>query len=136
MFLKISILIIGLLGALNSNWISDNDRKDDYTFAFYKIDNKVEIIVNDSLIYSTGEMKGNPDLEGNLTYKVGHLLTQGRDEVIVRLYNGHEPYSPDKKDQHWEIEYSLFKNGKEYDLMWDEGDDYKTGLVFEETYFL
>lgn len=133
MVAKTSIFLIGFICSLGLS--SPAETKDDYTFAFYKIDNKVEIIVNDSLIYSTEEMKGNPDLEGKLTYSIGHLLTEGRDEVIVRLYNGYAPYPEEKKDQHWEIEYSILKNGQEYDLMWDEGNDYKTGLVFEEVYY-
>ena len=94
----------------------------------------VEIIVNDSLIYSSGEMKGNPDLEGNITYSIGHLLTDNEDVVIVKLYNGYAPYYDFKKDEHWEIDYAIFKNGQEIEQMWDEGDDYRTGLVFEEKY--
>lgn len=134
MIIKVSTAALSLLCSLSVIWPSFNVTKDEYTFAFYRIDNMVEIIVNDSLIYSSGEMKGNPDLEGNITYSIGHLLTDNEDVVIVKLYNGYAPYYDFKKDEHWEIDYAIFKNGQEIEQMWDEGDDYRTGLVFEEKY--
>ncbi|WP_421872928.1 hypothetical protein [Marinoscillum sp.] len=106
----------------------------DYVIAFYRIDNQVDIIVNDSLVYTTGVIDHNPDFKGEFTYYIGNHLTDQEDQVTVRLYNGRPPY--DIKDKHWEIEYVLKKNGKEFDYMWDEGDNNEVGLVFEEKYLL
>lgn len=118
------------------NLISSKNEGEKYVFVFNKIDNKVEIIINDSLVYDSGTLNHNPELKGLYNYDISKHLTRERNEVIVRLYNGFAPYPKHQKDKHWEIEYSLFKNGKEYDLMWDVGDDYRTGLVFEEKYYL
>lgn len=107
---------------------------DIYIISFYQIDNKVEIIINDSIIYSSGEVDRNPDFEGLLTVNISKHLTRPKNEVIVRLYNGFEPYPEDEKDKHWEIEYSILKNEQEIDFMWNEGDDFRNGLVFEERY--
>ena len=108
----------------------------DCLVSFSKIDNKVTISVNDSLVYDSGTVDFNQQLNNNLSVQLGNYLTKGRDKVIIRLYNGHEPYLKDEEDKHWEIEYQIIKNGVEIDLMWDMGDDNKKGLVFEEKYFL
>ncbi len=133
MIIKLSTILLGLIYSLGM--IRFTPPKDEYTFAFYKIDNKVNIIINDSLVFTSGEFDQNPDLEGNFTSNITRFLTDEQDEVTIQLYNGFEPYPKDQKDQHWEIEYSLFKNGEEIDLMWNEGDDFKTGLVFEAKYY-
>ncbi|MEO9476663.1 MAG: hypothetical protein ABJG41_14070 [Cyclobacteriaceae bacterium] len=109
----------------------------DYTFQFYHIDNKVEIIVNDTVVYSSPEIDKNPKIEGNLSFNISKYLTDKEDIVIIKLYNGFEPYPEHEKDKHWEIEYSLIKNGKEeIEMMWDQGNNSKTGLVFKKTYRL
>ncbi len=110
--------------------------QNNYQLEFIQVDNKVEVLVNDSLIYTSNTLDNNPNIEGGLEVNLRPYLTNNRDEVIVKLYNGHEPYNKDEDDKHWEIEYSLWLNQTEYDLMWNEGDDNRTGLVSEEKYYL
>lgn len=109
---------------------------DNCTVSFYRVDNKVDIAVNDAVVYTTGIINNNPNLNGTLSFDISPFLTSNPDTVSIRLYNGVEPYSNLQKDQHWEIEYSLKMNGLELDFMWNEGDDDRKGLVFEETYYL
>lgn len=108
-----------------------------YSITFLKIDNKAELIINDSIIYSSGVIDDNPDLN-ELYSKIyfGNYLTPARDEVIIRLYNAKKPYKVDQNDKHWEIEYVIYKDEKEFEYMWDSEDDYAQGLVFEEKYYL
>lgn len=119
-------------------WIfpAQDYKETDYFIEFYKVDNKVDIIVNDSLVYTTGTIDLNPDLKGNMNFYIGAYLTDKKDEVIVRLNNGYEPYDMEQSDKHWEIEYAIKKNGVEYDYMWDADDDYRVGVVFEKKYYL
>lgn len=108
----------------------------DYTFTFTHIDNKVDILVNDSLVFTSGIIDHNPDLENKFSCQIGPFLTPGKDEVTVRLYNAYEPYNVDQNDKHWEIEFVLHKGQKEIDFMWDSKDDFAQGIVFEEKYYL
>ncbi len=107
----------------------------DYTFRFSKIDNMVQITVNDDLVYTSGVVDHNPDLDGAYSVYISKYLTSGEDKVIIRLFNGYEPYNT-QDDKHWELEYQLLKDGKEYEYVWEYADDNKLGLVFEETYYL
>ncbi|MAE87334.1 MAG: hypothetical protein CMB80_31665 [Flammeovirgaceae bacterium] len=128
-------MLMTFLLILINLFVTDHDAED-YVFVFNKIDNKVEILVNDSLIFDSGTVNHNPELEGLYTCNITKYLTSERDVVVVRLYNGFEPYPEEQKDKHWEIEYSLNKDGVEVEQMWNEGDDFKIGLVFEEIYYL
>lgn len=92
--------------------------------------------MNDSLVFTSGIIDHNPNLEDKFSCNISNWLTNGKDEVIIRLYNAYEPYNVDQNDQHWEIEYVLHKGKLEFDFMWDSKDDYRQGLVFEEKYYL
>lgn len=111
------------------------DKNKDYTIVFDRIDNKVEVMVNDSLVFSSGIIDNNPDLKSDYKVYLGNYLTESKDEVIIRLYNGFEPYQ-DQDDKHWEIQYVILKGEEEYEYMWDYEDDYRLGIVFEEKYYL
>ncbi len=107
----------------------------DYTFIFDKIDNKVEILVNDSIVYTSGTIDNNPNLGDDYQIYIGNFLTKEEDLVVLRVYNGHEPYQ-DEEDPHWEIKYVLNQGDEEYDYVWEYADDNAIGLVFEEEYKL
>ncbi len=108
-------------------------KEKDYLIRFHRIDNKVDIIVNDSLVYTSGVIDSNPDFKGEKTLYLGSYLTNEVDEVVIKVYNGRKPYIV--KDKHWEIEYVIEKKGIEYEYMWDEGNNNEVGLVFEEKHF-
>lgn len=126
------LLIILLPFCLGPN---TEDQMNDFTFIFDKIDNKVEILVNDSIVYTSGTIDNNPNLEGDYEIYLGNFLTKAEDIVLIRVYNGHEPYE-NEKDEHWEIKYVLNEGSAEYDYVWEYGDDNAIGLVFEEEYKL
>ncbi len=104
-----------------------------FTLTFEKIDNRVEVLVEDSLIYNSGLIEGNPEL----TFKVDvtkHLV-KGLNKLTIRVFNGSE-YLPDQDDSHWEIRYEINQNGKLFDYIWDDGDEKVIGKVFEMTHYL
>lgn len=111
---------------------SDNN----YIISFIKIDNRVEIIVNDSIVFNSGVINHNPNVKEFVGFDLSPVLTPEKDEVIVRLFNGYEPYHEGMEDVHWEIEYEMMKGDKVYDIMWNEADDNRIGQVFEEVYYL
>lgn len=126
-------ILIGLASTFTNSFLVIDDR--DFTIAFDRIDNLAEIVVNDSLIYSSGAIDFNPDLEGSITVYLGSFLTNKKDKVVIKLYNGHEPYQV-QDDSHWELKYVIFRGDEEYETVWEYADDRKIGLVFEEVYYL
>lgn len=107
----------------------------DYTLKFSRVDNLIEVIVNDSLVYSSGIIDNNPALDGGVAVFLNKYLTPKEDKVIIRLYNGHPPYT-EQDDMHWELECQLFKGDEEIEYIWEMADDNQIGLVFEEIFYL
>lgn len=130
MLSKLLVILIPFFSAFNTSKQDNN-----YTFIFDKIDNKVEILVNDSIVYTSGTIDNNPNLGKDFQIYLGNYLTEDEDRVVLRVYNGHEPYE-NEEDQHWEIKYVLNQGSEEYDYVWEYADDNTIGLVFEEEYKL
>jgi len=107
----------------------------DYTVVFEKIDNRVELYVNDSLVFDSKSIDGNPELGKTMSVFLGHYLTPNDDLIKVKLYNGFEPYQT-QDDAHWEIRYMVLEGEEEYDYFWDFGDNNQIGLVLEENFYL
>lgn len=109
--------------------------KEHYYIQFERIDNRADILVNDSLVYSSGTIDFNPELNELHSIYLGNFLTSELDKVVVRIYNGHEPYL-DEDDKHWEIKYVLLENEDLVDYVWEYEDDGTIGVVFEMIHYL
>lgn len=106
-----------------------------YFLEFEKIDNKVEVFLGDSLIYNSGLVRSNPKFIIQVNIYESLLQEIGK-ELTVRLTNG-APGVRDGDDIHWEVKYFLIKGDEEVlDFVWEEADDGKAGIVFEEKYTL
>jgi hypothetical protein len=103
----------------------------EYMLSLEKVDNKVEVLVNDSLVYSTGVMEGNKEL--GLKVKLNPWLAPGENQIKVRLYNGSDVLI-EQRDKHWEVRYELYRDDEPIDYIWEKGDDFKIGLTFEKSY--
>lgn len=115
--------------------VVDSSTEQHYYIQFEKIDNRADILVNDSLVYTSGTVDFNPDLgEQHLIY-LNNFLSEEEDKVVIRVYNGHEPYS-EEKDTHWEVRYLILENEKMIEYVWEDGDDGRIGLVHEMTHYL
>ncbi len=130
MFILLFIQLIG--GVFFST--KESDYKD-YTIIFEQIDNRVELFVNDSLVFDSESIDGNPELGSTMTIYLGYYLTPQPDEIKIKLFNGFEPYN-EQDDKHWEIRYMVKEGKEEYDYFWDYNDENQIGLVLEETFYL
>ncbi|SNS59215.1 hypothetical protein SAMN05421640_0792 [Ekhidna lutea] len=129
LYLKILFFLIS-----SFSWDSRSVSNDDYIVIFDRIDNSVEILVNDSIVYQSGIIDNNPFLGDTYKIPLSIYLTEKKDEVIIRLYNGHPPYT-EQSDTHWEIKYVIMNGDEQIDYFWDYADDNQVGLVFEEKYY-
>lgn len=121
--MKLLLLLVHLLFAAQD--------KPKCTVTFYKIDNRAEILVNEKVVYNSGVVDGNPDMEEVIG--LDKHLTPGQNTITIKLMNGSE-YLASAKDPHWEIEYALLNAGYIVDDVWEYADDSKQGVVFEKTY--
>ncbi|WP_420317644.1 hypothetical protein [Ekhidna sp.] len=128
MILKIVFLILNIYPSPTC------DQAKDYTFIFEKVDNRVEILVNDSIIYDSGTINDPHSFSGK-KISIGPYLKHANNKVVVRLYNGYEPYE-NQIDRSWQIKYALMEGTDEYENYWEKGRDYRVGLVLEEAYYL
>ena len=86
-------------------------------------------------MYTSGTIDFNPDLTEVYSVYLGNFLTPKKDKVVVRLYNGHEPYE-NEEDSSWELKYVLLKNEDLVDYVWESENDGRIGVVFEMTHYL
>ncbi len=112
--------------------VSSGEEGDVYRIIFRKIDNKVLLHVEDSLIYDSGTIAGNPDLEVEIF--LTEYVEAGKIEIRVDGYNGVEPYN--QADSHWEIVYDIFKNDEIIEFVREASDRGEVGKVFEEFHYL
>lgn len=114
-----------LLAALISASII-NPSENKYFIQFHKIDNQAKIYVQDSLIFESELIDGNPTL--NLKVQLDKYLKKGDNRIRVELYNG----SGDgffEFDEHWEIYYEIFENDIPIDYLNEKSSNGKNGLV-------
>ncbi|MEQ8882298.1 MAG: hypothetical protein RLO17_04395 [Cyclobacteriaceae bacterium] len=106
--------------------------KNEYYVLFRKIDNRVNIYMEDSLIYQSKLIDGNPE-DLNLKVDISEHLRQGPNKLRVELINGSgEGFF--EKDSYWEIFYEIFKNEDPIDYMSEKSSNGTTGLVFSFTH--
>ncbi len=108
------------------------NQEDSYKIVFRKIDNKALLFVEDSLIYDSGTIAGNPDLEVEIF--LTDYVKRGQIEIRIDSYNGVEPYN--QADSHWELVYDIYKNDEIIDFVREANDNGDVGKVFEEFHFL
>jgi len=111
----------------------DRQNTDRRYIRFYKIDNKINVYVNDSLIYESKTFDGNPDLKIDVDLE-DHLV-KGANLVKVELYNGYED-NDYKKDRFWEIRYEMFNNEESIDYMHQFSSNGAAGLAFDYSHQL
>lgn len=104
----------------------------EYKIVFRKIDNRVLVHVDDSLIYDSGTLGGNPDLA--IEIFLTKYVVMGKNEIRIDGYNGVEPYN--QADSHWELVYDIFINDEIVDFVREANDKGDVGKVFEEIHFL
>lgn len=104
-----------------------------YRIVFEKIDNRVEVFIGDSLIYNSGIVRQNPKME--LWVNIDDSLLEYSNQLTIKLINGAEG-TPDGVDIHWEIKFYIYKGDELIEWDWNDADDGKAGVVFEETYTL
>lgn len=114
--------------------LSDTSSETYYTLEFEKIDNRVEVYIGDSLIYNSGIVRQNPDMLIKINIESTRLKDENR-KLTVKLINGLDG-ARNGDDIHWEIKYFLLKGDEVLDFIWDDADDGRVGVVFEETYNL
>lgn len=108
------------------------DQKDSYKIVFRKIDNKAILFIEDSVIYDSGTIAGNPDLEVEIF--LTEYVERGQIEIRIDSYNGVEPYN--QADSHWELVYDIYKNDEIIDFVREANDNGDVGKVFEEFHYL
>lgn len=94
---------------------------------FYKIDNRVKVYVNDTVVYNSKVYDGNPDLK--LDVDIEKHLKIGFNRLRVELYNGYEE-NDFKADRNWEIRYEIFNDEESVDYMHELSKDGAEGLAF------
>lgn len=105
--------------------------KPEYFIIFSKIDNQVKVYVQDSLVFQSELVDGNPKME--LKVNLNNYLKKGINDVRVELYNGSgEGFI--ESDTHWEIYYEIFKDDDPIDYMSEKSENGKEGLVFSMTH--
>lgn len=121
-----------IISFLILSFTSFDSRPKNYSLLIEKIDNRVEVLLGDSIIYNSGVIDFNPELDFRLnldSYKVES------NKLTIRLFNGSPGRSSDS-DPHWELRYLLYKGDEVVEYEWQQEDDYQTGMVFEVTYEL
>lgn len=101
---------------------------DSYAILFTKIDNKALVYVNGKLVYDSGPIDGNPEL--NEKFDLSKYLQAGDNEIKVQLYNGSE-LSEYRNDNFWEIRYEIFESGESIDFGYETSKSGSEGLVYE-----
>lgn len=99
-----------------------------YFILFSKIDNQAKVYVNDSLVYESEIIDGNPDL--NIKVKLDKYLKKGLNKLKIEIYNG-SAFNQVMTDTNWEIRYEVFKGKESLDYMHQTSDNGKKGLAVD-----
>lgn len=141
------LLIVFVLLAFSCNppAIKDNKKTEDtpssksektdanYIVALSKIDNNVNIYVNDSLIFKSGTIHDSPEVDFEVDFSA--YINDGSETLKIELWNGVEPYN-EQIDPLWEVMYDLIIDGEIVDFIHEYGDDNAIGVVYENTYVI
>ena len=100
---------------------------------FNKIDNTVNIFINDSMIFTSGLISDNPELD--LRVDLTPFIIEGSEKLRIELYNGQEPYD-DQIDPYWEVRYDLILSDElaDFDHAFEKNN--AIGLVYTNEYII
>ena len=110
-----------------------NLEKSDYLINFKKIDNYAEVYIEDSLIYTSPLVHGNPEVD--YLFDFSTFIKDESETLTIKLFNGEAPFHY-QEDPHWEVRYYLIINGEIVDFIHEVGNDNSLGKVFEYTYIV
>lgn len=130
------LILVSCTPPKNKNDKTQKDPKNynsDYLLNLVKVDNLAKVYIDDSLVYTSSVVHGNPEID--YYFDFSSFVNDGSEILKVELYNGEAPYHI-QDDQHWEIRYYLIINGENVDFIHESGDDYRIGKVYEETFFM
>ncbi len=99
-----------------------------YFILFTKIDNQAKVYVNDSLVYESEVVDGNPDL--NVKVTLDKYLKKGLNNLKIELYNG-SAFNQVMTDTNWEIRYEIFNGKESVDYMHQTSANGKNGFAID-----
>lgn len=104
-----------------------------YILALSKIDNSVNVYIEDSLVFASGTIHESPEVDFQLD--LTQFIKDESETLRIELFNGVEPYNS-QIDPYWEIRYDLIIDGEIVDFVHEYGDDNGIGLVYENSYVI
>lgn len=104
-----------------------------YIVALSKIDNNVNIYIEDSLIFKSGTIHDSPEVDFQVDFS--DYIKDGTETLKIELWNGVEPYN-EQIDPLWEVMYDLVIDGEIVDFVHEYGDDNALGVVYENSYII
>ena len=105
----------------------------DYILNLKKVDNLAKVYINDSLVYTSQIVHGNPEVDYYFDFSA--FIKDGSEILKIELFNGEAPYQV-QDDQHWEIRYYLIIKGENIYFTHESGDDYRIGKVYVEEFLI
>ncbi|MFY0608072.1 MAG: hypothetical protein JXR10_15235 [Cyclobacteriaceae bacterium] len=104
-----------------------------YRLVFSKIDNKVNVYIDDELIYTSEAIHKNPELD--IEIDLTPYIKAPMSILKIDLFNGEEPYH-DQLDPAWEVRYEIFYGAELLDFIHEIDDNNLLGKVLEISYVL
>lgn len=105
----------------------------DYILEFSKVDNRINVYINDKLYYEGKEIDGNPELGLEVSLNAG--LQKGNNTIKVDVFNG-SSLTPYIEDKHWEIRYELMVDGESFEFVHEWGNDGVKGLAHSSEFYI
>ncbi|MEQ9402704.1 MAG: hypothetical protein RIM99_03885 [Cyclobacteriaceae bacterium] len=140
LFVVLMFVIVGCGGPAKKEAASDNKSTQDenepssgYILAISKIDNNVNVYVEDSLIFTSGTIHNSPEVDFQID--LSQFIKDGSETLRIELLNGVEPYDQ-QIDPYWEIMYDLIIDGEIVDFIHEYDDDNAIGKVYENSYLI
>lgn len=122
--------IFSILILLANVQLGFTQTNDEYYILFTKVDNRVEVYADEVLIFNSGFIDGNPDLDLKVNFNPSDY--KGK-EIVIKLINGVEN-AEYQVDPRWEIMFEIFKNGEPVEYQHEYASNNQTGIVFEKSY--
>lgn len=84
---------------------------------FFKIDNQAQILVNGEVVYDSGFIDEDPEL--NIEVDLNDFLVGDENNVVIRLLNGKCPYCLSNP---WAINFEIYIDGESVDYIYESGE--------------
>lgn len=89
---------------------------------FSRIDNQVKIFIDDKLIYDSGIIDGDPDL--NIEVDLNPHLKSGDNFVVLEVLNAE---CKECITNQWAVRYEVFQNNESVDYVYESDEDKDLG---------